>query len=295
MKNKDFLYLSAYYILKFLVSILPNFILNFIAFVVAKIVFKLNKKHRKIIDINLQICFPQKDKKNREQLAFKIYKNFARFGIDCIKNQNTSKDKILKKVVFDDLALVEQILNAKKPLVFVTAHYGNWELLSLIYAAKFGKISIVGRALDSEVMDKILSKNRTQFDIELIDKTGALRKMLKALRSGRALGLLTDQDCANNESIRLEFFGKEVNFLLGASVIAKTSEAFLLPSFIYQGEEGKYHIKCFKALDASITSKEELTKYQAQCLEEMIKFKPDEFFFFHRRFKSYDNKIYEGL
>ncbi|EAL8988588.1 lauroyl acyltransferase, partial [Campylobacter coli] len=48
--NKDYLYLSAYYILKFLVYTMPHFILNFLAFCVSKIVFQLDKKHRKIID-----------------------------------------------------------------------------------------------------------------------------------------------------------------------------------------------------------------------------------------------------
>ncbi|MBX9222348.1 lauroyl acyltransferase, partial [Campylobacter coli] len=71
--NKDYLYLSAYYILKFLVYTMPHFILNFLAFCVSKIVFQLDKKHRKIIDINLKLCFPYKDENERKELAFKIY------------------------------------------------------------------------------------------------------------------------------------------------------------------------------------------------------------------------------
>lgn len=70
--NKDYLYLSAYYILKFLVYTMPHFILNFLAFCVSKIVFKLDKKHRKIIDINLNFAFPIKMKMKEKNLLLKF-------------------------------------------------------------------------------------------------------------------------------------------------------------------------------------------------------------------------------
>ncbi len=290
-KNRDRLYLFLYYVLKILVSILPNFVLNLLALITARITFYLNKKHRKIIDINLKICFPQKEPKEREKIALKIYQNFAKFGLDCIENQNSTKEKILKKVHFDNEELLKNALNSKRALILTTAHYGNWELCALAYAAKFGAMSIVSRALDSTAMDKILSKNRTQFDMQIINKKGGLKKMIKALKEGRTLGILTDQDSSENESMKVKFFEKEVNFLVGASVIAKKMDALLLSAFIYQ-KDGKYHIKCFEIQDSREKSSEELTLYQAKCCEEMIKFKPDEYFFFHKRFKRFDRGVY---
>lgn len=291
-KNRDKFYLFLYYTLKTFVFIFPKFILNFLALAAAQIAFWCNTKHRKIIDVNLELCFPQKSSKERKQIALRIYRNFAKFGIDFMENQNASKEEILQKVHFDNEELLTEAVNSKRSLILTTAHYGNWELCALTYAAKFGAMSIVGRALDSKGMDKILSQNRTQFDIQLIDKRGGLKKMIKALKDKRTLGILTDQDASDNESIRVKFFGKEVNFLVGASVIAKKTDALLLSAFIYQ-QDGKYHIKCFEIQDSRLKSSEELTLYQAKCCEEMIKFKPDEYFFFHKRFRSFDKNLYK--
>lgn len=291
---KDKIYLSLYYTLKFLVSILPQCMLKLLARFVAKIVFLCNQKHRKIIDINLKICFPNYSLAQRKQIAQAIYYNFAKFGIDCLQNQNTTPAKILAKVHLDNPQILTTALHSQRPIILTTAHYGNWELAPLAFAASFAPISIVGRKLDSKAMDKILSQNRTQFNIELIDKKGGLKKMLKALKDGRTLGILTDQDCADSEALRLEFFGKEVNFLCGASVLAKKTGALLIPCFVYQGQNG-YHIRCFEAMDGAECSLLELTKYQAKSCEEMIKFKPDEYFFFHKRFRSFNAKIYEEL
>ncbi|EAJ7581892.1 lauroyl acyltransferase [Campylobacter jejuni] len=292
MKNSDRIYLSLYYILKFFVTFMPDCILHFLTLIVARIAFYLNKKHRKIIDTNLQICFPQYTQKERDKLSLKIYENFAQFGIDCLQNQNTTKEKILNKVNFINENLLIDALALKRPIIFTTAHYGNWEILSLAYAAKYGAIAIVGKKLKSEIMYEILSQSRTQFDIELIDKKGGIRQMLSALKKGRTLGILTDQDCAENESVRLKFFNKEVNYQMGASLIAQRSNALIIPVYAYK-EDGKFCIEFFKAKDSQNTSLEELTLYQAQSCEEMIKKRPWEYFFFHRRFASYNKEIYK--
>ncbi|MDX2330652.1 lipid A biosynthesis lauroyl acyltransferase [Campylobacter hepaticus] len=293
MKNKDNLYLSLYFILKFFIIFMPHFILNFLALITARITFYLNKKHRKIIDTNLQICFPAYDKKKRDKIALKIYKNFAQLGIDCLKNQNTTKEKILNKVQFINENFLTQALANKRPIIFTTAHYGNWEILSLAYAAKYGPISIVGKKLKSEVMYKILSQNRTQFNIQLIDKKGGLKQMLSALKRGRSLGLLTDQDCTDNESIKISFFNKEVNYQMGASFIAQKSDALIIPVYVYKNKFNQFCIEFFKSKDPRNTTLEELTLYQAQTCEAMIKKRPWEYFFFHRRFASYSEELYK--
>ena len=292
MMKMDFLYLSLYKILKMIVFILPNYMVKILIKKIAKIVFYLDKKHRKIIDTNLSLCFDM-DKIQRNKLSLKIYENFAKFGIDFINNQNATIDTVLKKVKVENEEFIDELIKSKRVLIFTTAHFSNWELIPLTYAARFGAISIVGRTLDSKIMDKIVSKNRTQFNIELIDKKGGIRKMLQAIKNKRALGILTDQHASDNESIELEFFGKKVEWQVGASVLAKKTEALLIPAFIYQFDENTYHIKTFEPMDASIHSREELTKYQAKCCEEMIRFKPDEYFFFHKRFKKFYQHLYD--
>lgn len=289
---REFLYLSVYYFLKIYVFCMNDFMLKKTAKFVAKLVFKLDKKHRKIIDVNLKMCFESLNEEQRNALALELYENFALFGIDVIKYQNATKEQLLQKVSFENDDIIKEALAKKRAIVFTTAHFGNWEFLSLAYAAKFGAISIVGRELDSKKMDKFLSKNRTQFDIELIDKKGGLKKMLRAIKNKRALGILTDQNAADSESMELEFFGKRANWLVGASVIAKKTEALLIPIFICKNGES-YSVKLYPALDSLTHSKEELTLYQAKCCEDIIKQRPQEYFFFHRRFKNFYPEIYQ--
>ena len=279
--------------LKFFVWCLPNAALKILGKGIAYIAYAVNFKHRKIIKANLHFCFPQKSDEEIRTLTLNIYKNFAQFGFDMLKNQNATKESIKNLVSMDNMDILQKAFETKRVIVFTTAHYSCWELVPFIYASYFGGISVVSRTLDSKVMNDLLVKSRTKhFDVELIDKVGGAKKMLLAIKNKRALGILTDQDASDNESMVLEFFGKKVNWVLGASVIAKKVDALLIPAFIYQKDD-KYAVRCFEAMDAATHSKEELTLYQAKCCEEMISFKPDQYFFFHKRFKRFYNEIYE--
>ncbi len=291
MKFVDLLYLVLYYFLKFL-SLLPNSALKIVARDIANLAYALNFKHKKIIKANLRFCFPEKSEVQISQLARQIYKNFAKFGFEFLKRQKTTPSEIKELVSIDDMGVFQEAIASKRPLVFITAHFSCWELIPFIYASNFGGISIVTRTLDSKVMNELLAKSRTQhFDIELIDKIGGAKKMLAALKNGRALGILPDQDASDSESVVVEFFGKKVNWNAGASVIAKKVGALLIPAFVYQRGE-KYAVRCFAPLDAALATKEELSAYQAKCCEEMIRARPDEYFFFHKRFKRFYDEIY---
>ncbi len=79
---------------------------------------------------------------------------------------------------------------------------------------------------------------------------------------------------------------------MGASLIAQRSNALIIPVYAYK-EGGKFCIEFFKAKDSQNASLEELTLYQAQSCEEMIK-KDLGNTFFHRRFASYNEEIYKG-
>lgn len=293
MKIVDLAYLALYGILKFLVWCLPYPALMSLAKGIGCLAYALNRKHRQIIKANLRFCFPEKSDDEIRQIARNTYKNFAKFGFDMLINQNATKESIKELVSFDDIGILQRAFETKRVIVFITAHFSCWELIPAVYASYFGAISVVSRTLDSKVMNEKLIAARTKhFNVELIDKIGGAKKMLAAIKNERALGLLPDQDASDSESLVLEFFGKKVNWNVGASVIAKKVGALLIPAFVYQ-KGGKYAVRVFEPMDASTHSKEELTLYQAKCCEEMIRDKPDEYFFFHKRFKRFYNEIYE--
>lgn len=295
----DRLYLAGFYTLKFLIFILPSSLQNMLAKFLAFAFMKLKKKRFHIVMTNLNLAFGEtKTKEEKLEIAKKCYYNFAKYlGINFILNQNTTKQKILKQVVFKNEHFLLDAIRSGRPIIVTTAHFGQWEIFGLAVAARFGPSSVLGRKLDSSVMDKILRANRAQFNVELIDKDGGAKDILKALKARRIVGILVDQNTAPKEGIKVKFFGKDVLHTPAASVLAQKTNALIINAFIYQKGENLNEICFEQPIDISTFDKEDAvqkaTQMQCSACEEMVRARPEEYFWFHQRFKRFYENEYK--
>lgn len=295
----DRLYLAGFYTLKFLIFILPSSLQNLLAKFLAFAFMKLKKKRFHVVMTNLDLAFGEtKTKEEKLEIAKKCYYNFAKYlGINFILNQNTTKQKILKQVVFKNEHFLLDAIRSGRPIIVTTAHFGQWEIFPLAVAAHFGPSSVLGRKLDSSVMDKILRANRAQFDVELIDKDGGAKDILKALKARRIVGILVDQNTAPKDGIKVQFFGKDVLHTPAASVLAQKTNALIINAFIYQKGENLNEICFEEPIDISTFDKEDAvqkaTQMQCSACEEMVRARPEEYFWFHQRFKRFYENEYK--
>jgi len=295
----DRLYLAGFYTLKFLIFIMPSSLQNMLAKFLAFAFMKLKKKRFHVVMTNLDLAFGEtKTKEEKLDIAKKCYYNFAKYlGINFILNQNTTKQKILKQVVFKNEHFLLDAMKSGRPIIVTTAHFGQWEIFGLAVAAHFGPSSVLGRKLDSSVMDKILRANRSQFDVELIDKDGGAKDILKALKARRIVGILVDQNTAPKEGIKVQFFGKDVLHTPAASVLAQKTNALIINAFIYQKGENLNEICFEEPIDISTFDKEDavqkVTQMQCSACEEMVRARPEEYFWFHQRFKRFYENEYK--
>ena len=295
----DRLYLAGFYILKFLIFILPSSLQKMLAKFLAFAFMKLKKKRFHVVMTNLDLAFGEtKSKEEKLEIAKKCYYNFAKYlGINFILNQNTTKQKILEQVVFKNEHFLLDAMKSGRPIIVTTAHFGQWEIFGLAVAARFGASSVLGRKLDSSVMDKILKANRAQFDVELIDKNGGAKDILKALKARRIVGILVDQNTAPKDGIKVQFFGKDVLHTPAASVLAQKTNALIINAFIYQKGENLNEICFEEPIDISTFDKEDAvqkaTQMQCSACEEMVRARPEEYFWFHQRFKRFYENEYK--
>ena len=298
----DYFYLGLYYALRFFVKIAPKCVLKGFLKSLASAFYHLDKKHTNIMRVNLKMCFATLKDDEIERLIKKNYYNFALFGAEFLLNQNTTKEQILSKISFENEELFNSVLSQNRPIIVQTAHYGNWELFSLAMAARYGAVSIIGRALDSAKMNEILSANRTRFDIELIEKKSAVKQALKALNNRRLLGILVDQNTAKNEGLECEFFSHKIMHTHAASVFASKSGAIIIPAFIERNEskDDSFKIVFYEPIDMQVLSQNHskegairlATQAQSDATAAQISKKPDEYFWMHKKFKCFYKDSY---
>lgn len=295
----DYIYIFAFKTFVLLVKYTPKFITNAILNAFTFIAYKLDSRHRKIARVNLDLAYEDKmSEEEKRKITKKCYKNLLYNMRDFVENQNISKEQLLGKIKIHNEHFYNDIKEENKGIIFLTAHYGNWELLPLCIGAKYGKLWGVGRNLDSKKMNDILQKNRNQFNVHMLEKKGALKGLLKALKNGENIGLLVDQNTRDKEGILIDFFGKKARHTPSAALIARKTGAIMLPTYITTNDYKTYDITFYQPIYTEKTdySKEDIKKSvqaQATVTQKAIENKPDEWFWLHRRWKNQYEELYK--
>jgi KDO2-lipid IV(A) lauroyltransferase len=263
--------------------------MEFIAKVIGAFLYKIDKSRKKVVFANFDLVFPDMPQDQKIALAKKVYRNFAYNVLELIRNRFISKKELAKKVEFVNLDSVKEYLD--KPVVFISAHYGNWEMLPLILGGVLEiPMTVVVRDIDIEFVNRFFKKNRERFNIKTVDKKGALRVLIKDARK-RSIGIFVDQNTPRKKGVDVEMFGLKALQTPSAALIAKKFDLPIIPVFIQRF--GKRYKVIFKEpifekdIDKSVQA-------QSDIIEQMIKEKKDEWYWFHRRFKYYYKEVYKN-
>jgi len=294
----DAFYVSAFWLFKLFVTKLPKSLLRILIHTFATIGYLIDTKHNKIAKVNLDLAFEDRmSNEEKTQIIKKCYKNLLYLLREFIVNQTISKEDLLKKITFHNEHIYDDVIQKKQGVIFLTAHYGSWELLSLAMGAKFGPMSIIGRKLDSVAMNAILEKNRQRFNITLLEKKGAMRGMLKALQKGENVGLLVDQNTADQEGILISFFGKSARHTPAAAQFSKKMNVTIIPTFMTTNDYEHFDITLYDPILPPQNDDEKAiidsVQAQANITQQVIEKKPDEWFWFHRRWKNQYEELYK--
>lgn len=267
----------------------------------SSLVYFLDKKHKHIINANLNLAFGDKlTQLQRDVIGKRTFYNLTQTIIGFMRRSGKSKEKFLQNVTFKNEHILQNAIDNHKKIIFVTGHYSNWELLPPAITSKFGITLVgIGRQLDSLLMDKVLIKNREQFGVEMLYRRGGMKGSIKALKEGKAIGLLLDQHLgARQGGIEINFFNHKAMHSPAASVLARNFEADMIPAYISTHDYKHYVVTFYEPIlfvktdnkDADLLK---MTQAQANIMQEVITSKPEEWFWVHKRWKGFYAPMYK--
>ena len=270
-----------------------KYILKFFAF----FAFKFNKKHIKVARANLDFVYGNsisEDRKN--EIIYNSYKSLVFNMYEFIENQNIEKEDLLKKANILNKEIIENAIKENRKIVYISAHYGGWELTVPYIALMFGDVAIVNRRMNNPYMQKRYAEARTKNKITMLDKTSAAKGMIKAFKENKTVCVVIDQYL--NSGIDIEFLGKTTKATDSTSRIALKFDAVIIPIFTLCNDFRDWTIKVCEPIDVktyefkSEDKIKELTQIQNDILSKQILEKPDFWLWQHKRFKNSNKEIY---
>ncbi|MFA5721626.1 MAG: lipid A biosynthesis acyltransferase, partial [Aliarcobacter sp.] len=178
-KIKDYFILILYYIFLFLFFITPKFLMEKFLKFLAFLAYKVDKKHLKIARANIDLVFKDSLTKSRkEEIIYNSYKSLCFNMYEHIENQRVYKEILFSKANILNKEIIEKAFKDNRKIIYITAHYGGWEITLPYIAMMFGEIAVVNRRMDNPHIQKKYEIGRSKNCITMLEKKSAAKGML---------------------------------------------------------------------------------------------------------------------
>jgi KDO2-lipid IV(A) lauroyltransferase len=175
-------------------------------------------------------------------------------------------------------------------VLFVTGHFGYWELQALVHALKLQPMAVMARALDNPLLHRLLEDLRTQTGNSVIYRQGTLRRAMRLLQSGEGVGVLIDQHIASRDAIPVDFFNRPAATTPIVAALALRTGARIVPLFALPLGGGRYRMIYEHAIEpppeGSPDPIRELTQRCTDVLEMYVRRHPELWLWMHRRWRD---------
>lgn len=256
--------------------------------------YRVLAKERRVALTNLDIAFGEgKSAQEKKRIACASFQNFARTFLGLFWAQRLNRDTLDKLVVLDTgiLERFREINSRGKGVLFITLHYGDWELLGLATAYYGILMTVVAEQTRNPHVERIFDRLRGHSGNRSIQQRFAAVKLFKALKRGGCAAMLIDLNAPQGRGgIWLDFFGMPVFNNSTAAALALHTGAVIVRSVAYPLPDGRVKLAYGPEIPFTPTGNHvnDLRSISQLCLsycEQVIRERPEHWMWFYRRWK----------
>jgi len=258
----------------------------------ARMVYRLHGRLRRVGMRNLQLAFPQMPASERRRILRGVFTSLGRQLGDFCHFPRYRRENISQLAIYDGFENFERAQSRGKGVLFLTAHFGGWEISSFMHALHGHPLHILVRPLDNPYLDRLVTRYRTLSGNRTIPKQDFARSMLAALRAGETVGILMDQNMLPEQGVFVDFFGIPACTSTLMARMALRTDAAVVPGFcLWDPALRRYRVRFEPAMETIRTSNEEAdivanTAAYAKVIEDFVRRYPDQWLWVHRRWKT---------
>jgi KDO2-lipid IV(A) lauroyltransferase len=272
--------LFEYFVARFAISAVAVF--PSLSIVFAKLVDLLVPRLRRIAIKNLTMA----GYANPGVIADGVFLSIARLLAAFARLPRLTPQNISTLIRYDGLENFQTAIAKGRGVLVATAHLGNWELSAFSHAWMTAPMHIVVRPLDNPRIDALVERYRALSGNHIIEKKDAARGILKALKSGDAVGILIDQNTTLDQGVFIDFFAKEACAGTAFAKLAHHSGAAVVPGFaLWSSDEQRYILRFYPEIPMTGDVQQD-TQHIHSHLESVIREYPDQWLWIHRRWKT---------
>ena len=240
-------------------------------------------KSKSIIEKNLTNFNSNLTNEQRENIISSMWENYGITFIEYIFLSLFKEKNDLVEVTRPDIL---NKISSNKPVIFVSGHFSNFELMSMEITKRKVKLATIYRPLNNFFLNPLMEYIRKKYVCknQIKKGIGGVKESIQYIKAGYSIALMIDQRVSEGE--RLNFFNQPALTTTLPAQLALKFELPIIPVFIERRENGTYKIEFYDEITSkNFKNKIELTQKLNSILEEMIKKNPNEWIWTHNRWK----------
>lgn len=256
------------------------------------LVWALGVRRRVVLE-NLRLAFPEKSEAERRDIARRTYRNLGRMIPDFLRVPFLPRAEIERIFVYEGWERFEEAIARGKGVIACTGHFGNFDLLAAAHTLKGVPVTMITRPMGKSGANDLWRAIRRRSGVEdlVVTKGSTLAAALRAVKAGRYLGYVIDQNQPLRHAVFPTFFGVPAATAPTPAVLAMRSGASVVFVVSVPLGDGRHKVTFEGPLDPPDTGDRErdvlaFMQDLNDRLERRIRAHPDHWYWLHRRWKT---------
>lgn len=272
-----------------LVSQLPHPVLMVLGRMNGVLLYNCLSRRRKITERNIELCFPNLSAPERRQFVKSHFDALGKSIFETGMGWFGSKNRIIKRSTYVGLEFLQETLQAGRGFILLAPHITTLEVLGSAICDVIDCIDQTYRPHNNPVYDLLQSRARArQSPNSNVLRARDLRSVVKALKEGRCISFMPDQDYGRKGSIFVPFFGIEAATVTTTSGLARMANVDVFPITCCRlPNNSGYQVRVYPPLTHFPSGNDGADAVKVnKAVEECIDFCREQYLWSHRRFKT---------
>ena len=285
---KKIKYFFEFVIISLLFFIYKILGLNISSFISGKIfeLFGPLFRSKKIIKSNIQRAIPKTNHQEINDIKKDMWKNYGRTLSEYMFLKNFRNNELKSNIYLEGEEILDKIKNEKTPVVFVSGHFSNFELMAMQIEKSGVNLATIYRPLNNIFLNILMERIRKKYICknQIKKGTGGIRELLKLYKKGYSIALMIDQRVS--EGAKSKFFDEDAFTTTIPAQFVKKFNCKVVPIYIERFNNINFNIKIEEPIEFSKdASTAKITRDLNIWLEKMILKNPGKWIWSHNRWK----------
>jgi len=254
--------------------------------VFGKIIQILSPKRQRVIDINLQLCFPEKSVAERNKIKNASFQNLGIALLEMSMCWWWSEDRLRSLVEIRGREHIEAVLDSGRGVILITGHFTSLEIGGRLFSLSM-PLQAMYRTQKNRLFDSYLYTRRKSYLENAISRKNT-RQMIRGIKKLIPTWYAPDQNFPNEKNVFVPFMGVQTATISAGSRIAQSSGGAMLPFYPERKKDGSGYIIWIEPPLVDFPSGDDVRDATAinASIEKFVRQNPEQYLWAHKRFKT---------